>query len=146
MRVARNQSQMFGAKVRAKAQPSLATKWRRLEVDVSPATRGSGRFRNSHFQSAPLGRIPPILSALKCDRPRATKTPDARLFNALSQTQAMQLQSLLLACGLMVANFSAAEAAPVRKVVPSGATSFTSKAQHFAVWLPVKPFEAKQPQ
>ncbi|HEX8464585.1 MAG TPA: hypothetical protein VF627_08200 [Abditibacterium sp.] len=58
----------------------------------------------------------------------------------------MKSPSFLLVCSLVAASLGAVQAAPVRKIVPKGATSFTSKAQHFAVWLPVKPLEAKQPQ
>ncbi|HEX9997252.1 MAG TPA: hypothetical protein VGB45_08925 [Abditibacterium sp.] len=51
----------------------------------------------------------------------------------------MRFKSSLLVLGLVAASFGVVQAAPVRKIVPKGAVSFTSKEQRFAVWFPVQP-------
>lgn len=55
----------------------------------------------------------------------------------------MKIKTPLLFCALALAR-STSHAAPVRKLVPKGATSFAPKAQKFAVWLPTKPEHFQQ--
>ncbi len=51
----------------------------------------------------------------------------------------MRFPIRLLVCGFLALTAPVAEAAPVRKIVPKGATNFTSKTYSFSIWLPKKP-------
>lgn len=51
----------------------------------------------------------------------------------------MRFPFLLLVCGFLALTGPVAKAAPVRKIVPKGATNFISKEHQFKIWLPVKP-------
>ena len=55
----------------------------------------------------------------------------------------MRFHSSLLVLALVTASCGISQAAPVRKIVPKGAVSFTSKAQGFAVWFPDQPRQGK---
>lgn len=56
----------------------------------------------------------------------------------------MRFLTSLCAFTLFSATLGTTQAAPVRQIVPQGATSFISKAGGFSLWLPVAPKQSKE--